>query len=231
MGNIDFEALRQDNDFYIDLGDGVWLMDNHKWALYAWEFVRLQEGIPKFTLVHADYHWDGGYDVYDDPEMEEKLLGADLEQLREIIEEEEWVRYDSFIAPAVAKGMFDAVHFFCKQDDGSDIGISEDVRRATGTQQEIHGTADSLASLDFSYPLIFDLCLDLFNKSDMFQQGDLWSDAEVIAFLETERPLITSAALITVSLSFDCSGTPDDTRHLASLVLPKIQAWRTLIAA
>jgi len=226
MTNVNVESLKRDDHFCIDLGGSVWLMDNHKWALYVWESFRQQAGGGRFTLAHADYHWDGGYDFHCDPEQEQKLLTADLERLRAFIEEEEWIRYDSFIAPAVARGMFDALHFYCLQGDKWDVGIDEDLRKPVGTDQVIHGTPESLASLEAASPLIFDLCLDLFNRSDQFQEGDLWPDEEVLGFLNTVRPLIMRASLVTISLSFDCSGTAEDTRHLASLVLPKIQAWR-----
>lgn len=226
MTNVDVESLKRDDQYCADLGKSVWLMDNHKWALYVWESFRQQAGGGRFTLAHADYHWDDGYDFHCDPEQEQKLLTADLERLRAFIEKGEWIRYDSFIAPAVARGMFDALHFYCLQGDEWDVGIDENVRRPVGTDQVIHETPESFASLEAVFPLIFDLCLDLFNRSDQFQEGDLWSDGEVLGFLNTVRPLIIGASLVTISLSFDCSGTAEDTRHLASLVLPKIQAWR-----
>jgi hypothetical protein len=226
MASVDVESLKRDDHFCIDLGQSVWLMDNHKWALYVWECFRQQVGGHRFTLAHADYHWDGGYDFYGDQQREKKLLDADLDQLRAFIEEEEWIRYDSFIAPAVARGMFDVVHFYCLQGDECDIGIDEDVRKPTGTEQVVHETPKSLASLKATSPLIFDLCLDLFNKSDEFQKGDLWPDEEILRFLDIVRPLVNNASLVTISLSFDCSGTAQDTQHLAALVLPVIQAWR-----
>lgn len=228
MANLDVKSLKRDDSFFVHLGESVWLMDNHKWALYVWEFFRQKAGGGRYTLVHADYHWDSGYDFNGDAKKEQELISADLERLHNFIEEEEWIRYDSFIAPAVARGMFDAVHFYCLQDDGSDVAIDENLREFTKTSQTIHLTPESLASLKTSSPLIFDLCLDLFNRSDLFQEGDLWSDEEVERFLETLRPLIKIASLVTISLSFDCSGTAEDTRHLASLVLPKIQDFRTL---
>lgn len=226
MANVDIKSLKRDDNFCVDLGESVWLMDNHKWALYVWEFFRQKAGGGRYTLAHADYHWDGGYDFYCDAEKEQELLAADVGRLHAFIEEEEWIRYDSFIAPAVARGMFDTMHFYCLQDDESDVAIDENLRKSTGTDQVIHETPESLASLKTASPLIFDLCLDLFNRSDQFQEGDLWSDEEVLGFLDTVRPLITTASLVTISLSFDCSGTVEDTRYLASLVLPRIQAWR-----
>lgn len=226
MINIDSKALKRDDGFFVDLGDSVWLMDNHKWALFIWESFRHQVSSDRFTLAHADYHWDGVYDFHCDPMEEQKLLTANLTRLREYIEKEEWVRYDSFIAPAVVRGMFNSLHFYCLQDDGDDIGIDEDARRLGRTSQIIHETVESFASLGVNSPLIFDLCLDLFNRSNQFRDGDLWSDEEVLDFLDKVRLLITKAALVTISLSFDYSGTEEDTRHLASLVLPRIRAWR-----
>jgi hypothetical protein len=226
MTIVDIESLKRDDSFYVDLGESVWLMDNHKWALYVWESFRQNTGGGRYTLAHADYHWDGGYDFCCDAEKEQELLAADLGRLHALIDEDELIRFDSFIAPAVARGMFDTVHFYCLQDDEWDVAIDENLRESTGTNQVIHETPESLASLNISSALIFDLCLDLFNRSKKSEEGDLWSDEEVLGFLDTVRPLIKTASLVTISMSFDCSGTAEDTRHLASLVLPKIQAWR-----
>lgn len=227
MANIDFGALHRDDTFLQDMGSRVWLMDNHKWALWVWESHATATGIHQYTLAHADFHWDGGYDFFDSPEMEAQLLTADLEQLKAWIVEENWIRYDSFIAPAVVRGRFNCVHFFCKQGDEWDVGIGESVRQQSGTAEVLHETAESFASIELERPLIFDLCLDLFNKDNHQEYGsDLWTDAEVNDFMDTVKPLITAADLVTVSLSFGCSGTEADTRHLAALVIPKILAWR-----
>jgi hypothetical protein len=227
MTHIEFQALQRDDGYLVDLGADTWLMDNHKWALWVWERHRLNVGVDKFTLAHADHHWDGGYHPYESPEVQAQLAVADIDQLKEIIDEDVWIRYDSFIAPAVVRGRFDTVHFYCKQNDGYDIGIDEELRAATQTTQVIHETVQTFSGLHPSQPLIFDLCLDLFNKEQkMTCQGDLWTNGEIESFLEAVQPLVVSASLVTVSLSFECSGTEADTRHLAALVLPKIMAWR-----
>ncbi|MDN8617995.1 UPF0489 family protein [Variovorax ginsengisoli] len=202
-------------------------MDNHKWALWVWERQVQIAGIAKFTLVHADHHWDGGYDAYYDQEKSSEIVAADLEQLRAIIDEEEWIRYDSFIAPAVLRGRFDCLHFFCKQDDDFDVAIGHDLLDSAGATQVLHPSTDSLAAITPEHPLIFDLCLDLFNRESKMEYGsDLWADAEINEFLLAMRPLIESANLVTISLSFGCSGSEPDTRHLAQLVVPQIAAWR-----
>lgn len=227
MADIDFQALDRDDDYVQQLAANIWLMDNHKWALWAWERHAADSGVQKFTLVHADHHWDGGYDFFESPEEEAEMLAADLEGLRAMIAEGNWIRYDSFIAPAVARGRFDAVHFFCQQDDGCDVAIGEEVLAMSGTTQTLHPSAESLAGIAPALPLVFDLCLDLFNNDSKMEYGsDLWQDADILAFLDTVRPLIESAALVTISLSFGCSGTSEDTRHLAELVVPRVLTWR-----
>jgi hypothetical protein len=227
--NVDLSLLSRDDDFCVDVGTSIWLMDNHKWALVVWETFWAEVG-GRLTLAHLDYHWDGGYDFACDKEKENQLLNADLGAIQAFVEEEEWIRYDSFIAPAVARGMFDCVHFYCIQGDKWDVAIDPEVLASTGTHQVIHESPETLATLSTDAPLIFDLCLDLFNRTERFGEGDLWSDAEILQFLEIVRPLIINASLVTVSLSFDCSGTADDTRHLAALVLPKIEEWRVAAA-
>lgn len=224
---VDYQTLQRDDGYLVDLGRDVWLMDNHKWALWVWEQKAQTSGVARFTLAHADYHWDGGYDAYYEDDKSREIAAADLEQLRAIIDEGEWIRYDSFIAPAVLRGRFDCLHFFCKQTDEYDVAIGQELLDRAGATQVLHQSTESLTAITPRHPLIFDLCLDLFNRESTMEYGsDLWSDAEINDFLSAVRPLIQSACLVTVSLSFGCSGSEPDTRHLAQLVVPQIVAWR-----
>ncbi len=86
---FDTTRLQSDDEFLTELNSNVWLMDNHKWALYVWEKFRLESAITKFSLVHADYHWDGIYDFFGMPVEEAKLFDANLEQLKEMIRTED----------------------------------------------------------------------------------------------------------------------------------------------
>lgn len=222
-----YETLQRDDGYLTELSSDIWLMDNHKWALWVWERFRQLSNIKRFSLIHADYHWDCVYDPHESPEIEEKLLAADLGQLKNLIVEDIWIRYDSFIVPAVKRGLFDEVHFFCKQDDGWDVGIDSDILAQCGVQQTLHAEPGGLTTRQYPSPIIFDLCLDLFNRSTMWNQGEIWPEQEILEFLATIRPLIEQALLVTVSLSFEYSGTEEDTRRLAKLVLPLIEGWRS----
>lgn len=223
MTALDFDTLNEDESFLANLGRGVWLMDDHRWALKVWETERRHD---HYTLVHADYHWDGCYDFHDQPAEEKKLVQASLNELAKIIAEGEWIRYDSFIAPAVKRGLVHTVHFYCLQDSLGDNALDEDFLHSCGAQQVIHETPSQLAKAHIVGPMIFDLCLDLFNRSDKWAEGDLWTDAEIDSFLEEVGALLSVAKLVTVSMSFNYSGTPEHTRQLTKRVIPQILARR-----
>lgn len=217
-------SLEPSDDFLVPLGRNVWLMDDHRWALLVWEQQRTHE---KYTLVHADQHWDACYDFQENAEAEQELLHANVAEIRQYLVEGELIRYDSFIAPAVRRGLFDVVHFFCTEDDTNDIGLCDEFLKNTGVSQVVHPSVESLASVQFQRPIIFDLCLDLFNRSDQWMEADLWDESEIRDFLESVRHIIAAAELVTVSLSFNYSGTHEDTRALAQLVVPILLSHRS----
>jgi hypothetical protein len=138
------------------------------------------------------------------------------------------IRYDSFIAPAVIRGLVDEVHFLCRQNDVDEHGLDEDLLLKTGARQYFYDDAHSIANVEFGEPVIFDLCLDIFNRSEQWAEGDLWPEAEIEVFLRQLRPVIESATVVTVSLSFNYSGTASNTRCLAALCLPLLKRWRAV---
>jgi hypothetical protein len=223
MLSLDFETLVEDESYLVDLGHGVWLMDDHRWALKVWETQRKNS---RYALVHADYHWDGCYDFHELPDEEARLLAASPKEIASFVAEGKLIRFDSFIAPAIKRRLVQTIHFYCLQQGMGDDALNEAFLSACGAQQVIHTAPHSLAAAQIPDPLIFDLCLDLFNRTDTWAKGDLWSDKEVLSFLVTVRPLIRRAELVTVSMSFNYSGTESDTRHLAGLVVPEILRYR-----
>jgi len=152
-------------------------MDNHKWALYIWEKNRLDKGA--YTLVHVDYHWDANYDFLGKPEREKELREASIEDVRSLIKREDLIQYDSFIGPAIARGLINDIHFLCFQKD--DEGFTEEELNLFKVKQTIHSTSETLKEIGFKQPLLFDFCLDVFNRSDFNYQSDLWDDGEIEA--------------------------------------------------
>lgn len=105
--------VRRSDRYIEELYPNVWLMDNHKWAFYAWESHRVRPGneIPS-VLVHVDYHWDGVND-FQEPETVTHLINLhSCENIKELVAEDILVRYDSFIAPAIIRGFIREIHFF-----------------------------------------------------------------------------------------------------------------------
>jgi hypothetical protein len=223
---LNYAALTPDGDYLVQLGPAVWLMDNHKWALVAWERQRVAG--QRHVLLHADFHWDGVDDFRPDSSPKEALLAARVDDLFAMTAAEKYIRFDSFIAPAVRRGLLCEIHFFCKEDC-NEVGLDADLCAQANVRQVVHNDIESLTRLEPAGPLIFDLCLDLFNyANDREFEGDLWPDADVRAFLETMSLHIRTATVVTISLSFGYSGTQEDTRRLARLVVPRILELRGL---
>lgn len=223
MPYIDFRTLKASSRYLTPVGNGVWLMDDHRWACVVWEEHRTAN---RAVLVHADHHWDGLYDYFDDVDGERKMLALDATGLRSLVQRNQYIRFDSFIAPAVRRGLFSEVHFFCKEDEGNDAGLDAEVLQSSDTKQVIHESTDSLARIRTDAPLVFDLCLDLFARAAGEEPGDIWSEAEIATFLSQLAHLIQAAGVVTVSLSFGYSGTAEETRALATFVIPRLVALR-----
>jgi len=218
-----YSALEPSETFLAQLDRRMWLMDNHKWACWVWEkCLGRTAGHRRPALLHFDYHFDGINDFYDDPEATAALLAETVEQLKQRIKVEERIGYDSFIAPALLRGVIGDVHFYCLQSD-TDPGIDTELLEQSGVIQAFYTSVEEAARVQVDQSYVFDLCLDLFNRDDdKTYQGDLWSDAEIKSALSVWEHLIINADCVTLSLSFGYSGTEDQTRHLASLVVPEI---------
>jgi hypothetical protein len=174
---IHFADLKPDDEFLQALPYGVWLMDNHKWALSVW--ARHHTG-PRRWLFHADHHWDGVDLFREDNQAQAALQAADTNTLDQWIRDENLIQYDAFIAPAVRKGLFEEIHFFCTQSDDWDKGLDPALCEAMGVVQTMHVDIDSFARVTARAPIVFDLCLDLFNEAPKFYGSDLWSESAIV---------------------------------------------------
>jgi len=219
-----FADLKPDDDLLLALPHGVWLMDNHKWALSVW--ARHHTG-PRRWLFHADHHWDSVDLFRENDRAQAALQAADTKTLDQWIRDNNRIQYDAFIAPAVRKGLFEEVHFFCTQDDDWDKGLDPALCEEMGVGQTLHACIDSFVGVTPRAPIVFDLCLDLFNEATKYYGSKLWSDSAIMSTLEALSSKLSAAEVVTVSLSFGFSGTEDDTRRLAELVVPQLIAIRT----
>lgn len=212
-----------DNDFCREIAPGVWVMDEHKWALYVWNINR---NILPEILFHADYHWDGDNDFPGDDTGLSELLSK-KNRLKKIISEDQYIRKASFITPAVRAELFKELHFFCYQRN-IDKGLETETLIRKAVRQFLHTSQESVLEKLNGKSVAFDLDVDLFNHSTFYGKGDLWPDHEILSFLDRFGELIKKSPLITIALSYFYSGTVKDTRHLAELILPKILSLRNI---
>ena len=219
---MNFDSLKEDGEYFEHLGADVWLMDDHRWAFYIWGMHTKSNPSERLNLIHLDYHWDGVNDFFNRPEETEKLVEADESHLYEIVKCNHLIRYDSFIAPAVIRNYLQSIHFYCLQTEGTDEGVDSELLATHKCQQIIYRDYEELAKSLPTGPIVLDLCLDLFNRSDNYYEGDIWPVGSIHQFLDAFTPAIQRAELVTLSLSFGCSGTKADTRRLARHVIPKI---------
>jgi hypothetical protein len=130
------------------------------------------------------------------------------------------VRKDSFIAPAIIRGLIEEVHFLCFQRDTTP-GIDSELLERYGAKQFLHPDLSSLLKHAPQGSLL-DIDLDIFNRSGYWAKGDLWTDIEILQFLDGCIPLLKSSPLVTIAMSFNYSGSEDDTQYLSRLVVPTI---------
>jgi hypothetical protein len=226
----DIESLRPDNFYFEEIHPNVWLMDDHRWAFYIWEkFLQHDGGKKPRALVHLDYHWDGVNDFSADADQERLRKISELDEICKIVSEEMGIQKDSFIAPAIIRGIVEEVHFLCFQRE-TEPGIDAELLDRYGSRQYFH---PDLSSLSEHAPAgsLFDIDLDIFNKSGYWDKGDLWTGIEISQFLYGCNHLLESSSLVTIAMSFGYSGSEDDTRYLTELVVPQIvdlfqRSWR-----
>ncbi len=220
------DHIRADDEYHDERFPNFWLMDDHRWGFYAWEKSAGEtDSRKRYSLIHLDYHYDGCNDFEEENEIEKLRKTSELSELEELVRIDDAIRKDSFIAPAVIRGLLKEIHFYCPQHD-TELGIDENLLERFDCKQFLYDTPDDLKNRAVSNPIIFDLCLDLFNKSDQWEEGDLWTDEEITQFLDNMASFVTKAEIVTVSFSFGYSGSEEDTRHLAKLVLNKLVEYR-----
>lgn len=127
-----------DENFHKEIGPNIWLMDDHKWAFWAWiNFATTMKFKLPLSLYHVDYHWDAINDFQSDAALAD-MSKTDMKDLYQLVSDD-FIKKDGFIAPAIIKGIFDEVHFYCRQND-TQIGFINDFIEQYYTKQYIHKT-------------------------------------------------------------------------------------------
>lgn len=215
------EQFKLDDQYFEEIHPNVWLMDDHKWAYYVWESYCFNNPLKKpLALLHFDYHWDGINDFVSDSAQEMLKKTERIGEIFDLFSNSAFVRKDSFIAPAIIRGIVNEIYFFCFQDN-TETGLDEDLLKKYHSKQFIYKNIDLIPYHKIKNYFL-DIDLDLFNNSDMWAKSDLWENSDICDFLRKCSGLIKNASLITIAMSFGYSGTYEDTRKLTKKIVPEI---------
>jgi hypothetical protein len=216
----DIESFGPDPSYFEEMYPNVWLMDDHRWSYYIWEKCFHKYGVTApYTLLHIDKHWDAVNDFLKDGDQEQLCYITDINKIRDIVSDN-LIRKDSFIAPAIIRGIINEVHFLCFQDYTTQ-GLSLELLNKFSSSQVIYTDQRSFVK-DAPSGSLFDIDIDIFNRSDYWATGELWTDNEILEFLDDCSELIKSSPLVTIAMSFGYSGTEEDTKHLTRLVVHRV---------
>ncbi|MCH8288892.1 MAG: hypothetical protein IID12_07270 [Candidatus Marinimicrobia bacterium] len=197
-------------------------MNNHKWAYYCWENFKLTNNSnSRYRLVHLDFHWDGINDFQKESRLEQLTNIESIEDIKELVDQGQLIKHDSFIAPGIIRKIISEIHFYCLQDD-TEEGIDDSLLNEYYCTQYKHNDIDALISHNFTEDIFFNLDLDLFNKEEYWMKGDLWEENDIVEFINKCSGIIATSSLVTIAKSPGYSGTKEDTNHLTDLVIPQI---------
>jgi hypothetical protein len=180
------------NLYHEEVAKGVWVMSNHKWAWYCWEYSSKHRPI---RVIHIDYHWDSLNDFTDINDID---LLTSLDTLFKIesftaTEQQGLVKDDSFIAPAVIRGLINEIHFYCFQDEHP--GFYQQFVEKYNLTQFVHSKIEDLLKIELVTPFILDIDLDFFNKTYFPTERDVHD------FISKIQKLLTQAEIITIAKS------------------------------
>ncbi|PPK57337.1 uncharacterized protein UPF0489 [Malaciobacter marinus] len=213
-------SFQQDDSYFEEIYPNIWIMDNHKWALYCWEQYRIKNKISSI-LVHLDYHWDAINDYFEDEFLVKNMdLNALYNEIKNNI-----IRCDSFISPAIIRGYIDKVGFHCFQT--GTIGFDGDFLNRYNTTQNIHNNIEELVKEIGKQEIILDIDLDIFNTLGS-RMGSVWCKEEIKTYINKINPLIKQAKIVTVAMSYNYASSNEDIEYLTKLVVPLIIKIKTL---
>jgi hypothetical protein len=210
------------NDSYFEVKPNIWLMDNHRWAYYIWESFSFKNPnqLPS-TLLHIDYHWDDINDFIDESSIGE-LKRGDINYIYGLVEQNKSpITCESFIAPAVIRGLFNEIYFCCLQEN--DSIFDERFRRKYPIKIAKYKNIKSLVKSLRSNEFYLDIDMDIFFNLEGMIHSELWPDKYIATLLDNIQLLLQSASLTTIAMSHDYINDTDKTRMMTKRLLDKLQ--------
>ena len=216
----------EDETYYAEISPNIWIMDNHRWAFCVWEKYFNENKSAALSLIHIDYHWDSVNDFKKEEDIQ-YLIDCDLESILSYMKNSNLILDDSFIAPAIIRGRFKTVYFYCRQYD-NEAGLDYDLLKRDRAKQKIITCDKSLSRLKIKGKYILDIDLDVFNDSNESFEGKLWSNEKIYKFLASISEIIRNSEIITIAYSFGTGyiGDEEGAQVLLNQVFDFIQNLR-----
>lgn len=213
---------------------GVFVSDDHNWAFAAWEICRLQKYINNATLVHVDAHLDDTWDGI----LVEGL--HDIKSIEEVYKVTEKLDVANFIWAGFSTDAINNIIYVTRKtdrfqkhnpfdfnewdfDDHELVEIKKLIQKKKyeGARfesiEELYAMKGEITKFTKDKPIILDLDLDYFNKSDSFEKN-LMEDHFIRESLYQIRDMY-EWDLITVALSPIYCGGDDAAWHIYEIFL------------
>jgi hypothetical protein len=218
--------MKESDQYHEQIAPNLWLMSSHKWAWYGWESSCKKRPA---KLVHLDYHWDDLNDFSNPNDVVSLRSITDLEGIEALTIDSDrmLVRQDSFIAPAIIRGLVNQIHFFCLQRDDTP-GFDAQFLTNYHAHQFSYSDITDLSNAIQTGPLILDIDLDLFNRATPYFNNK----SALLQLIVSVKRIIELAEVITIAKSdlyswkvadndqYDWDET--SAHYISSLVLPEL---------
>lgn len=200
--------------------NSLFIMGNHKFALYSWMLARKKYDLNNSTLLHFDYHYDYAidsmaHDFVKKPSSKKALSQACFDYTS--VPPPNRIMHDNFIPAAIGAGLFNKCVFICKDDEPSNL-----YSKINGRSLDLVSYASLDAYLDstksFSQDRIcLDIDLDYFNNSEKCGEVNLDDERLIVSQLCSLKHL-SGIVTTTIAVSEDFSGGVESSKKLLQYI-------------
>lgn len=208
---------------YKNEAHSLFIMGNHKFALYSWMLARKKYNLDNATLLHFDYHYDCAIDsMVDDfikkPSIKKALEQACFKCCPSLSPNR--IMHDNFIIAAIEAGLFKDGKFVCKEDDVPSVFNSTKKVKGRKIDLRHYSSIDSCLRDINSIPqniICLDIDLDYFNNSEVYGVANL-DDENIIRNQLQLLKDIKGVVTTTIAVSEDFCGNLESSKKLLGYV-------------
>lgn len=199
---------------YKDSNDSLFIMGNHKFALYAWMLASSRYDLKDATLVHFDYHYDYAVDDWIKTFLNSPSPHMAFDQVNFSSYNVDRVMHDSFLPAAIGAGLFKECIFICKEDPRhEDLQLQVNGRKMSYKIFQTIEVCHEYLKSEAIDKLCLDIDLDYFNNSTNYNEVKLDDDHVINRQLSLLRSF-NNVLMTTIAVSEDFSGGIESSKKL-----------------